>query len=170
MPWNYFVQDCPFAYYNTDPGSCVLRLSAIPLYNSIKPAISRHNLCWFSHLAIMCRMVVFAGTCTKCGEANTWEELSQALSCLEAKNNGGMGDCANGVNIEQHKFDQECDRCSQEDEGLGGVGLYESPQRFLKEAANMNPTHPNNDSPHSPHNDPQNIHTRNPHRSEPEAR
>ncbi|OAQ99671.1 hypothetical protein LLEC1_03655 [Akanthomyces lecanii] len=77
----------------------------------------------------MCRMVVFAGTCTKCGEANTWEELSQALSCLEAKNNGAIGDCTNGVNIERHKFDQECDRCAQEDEGLGGVGLYESPQR-----------------------------------------
>lgn len=77
----------------------------------------------------MCRMMVFAGTCTKCGEANTWEDLSQALSCLEAKNNGAIGDCSTGVNIEQHKFDQECERCALEDEGLGGVGLYESPQR-----------------------------------------
>ncbi|EJP66529.1 hypothetical protein NHJ13051_001947 [Beauveria bassiana] len=78
----------------------------------------------------MCRMIVFAGTCTRCNEAHTWEDLSQALLCLEAKNNGGIGDCANGVNIEQHKFDQECDRCSQEDEGLGGVGLYESPPKI----------------------------------------
>lgn len=74
-------------------------------------------------------MVIFAGACIKCGEASTWEELSQALSCLEAKNNGAVGDCTNGVKIEQHKFDQEYDHCAQEDEGLGGVGLYESPQR-----------------------------------------
>lgn len=73
--------------------------------------------------------MVFVGACTKCHEQQNWEELSQALSCLEAKNNGAIGDCSKGVNIEQHKFDQECDRCTQEDEGLGGVGLYESPQR-----------------------------------------
>lgn len=73
--------------------------------------------------------MVFTGACTKCQEPHTWEELSQKLSCLEAKNNGAIGHCSKGIDTEQHKFDQECDRCAQEDEGLGGVGLYESPQR-----------------------------------------
>ncbi|TFA97604.1 hypothetical protein CCMA1212_006130 [Trichoderma ghanense] len=70
----------------------------------------------------MCRLVIFSGTCTKCGEDQIWEELSQELSCLEAKNNGNFGDCSNGVFQERHQFDQECDRCTEEDEGVGDVG------------------------------------------------
>ncbi|KAL7806251.1 hypothetical protein V8C44DRAFT_360662 [Trichoderma aethiopicum] len=70
----------------------------------------------------MCRLVIFSGTCTKCGEEQIWEELSQELSCLQAKNNGTFGDCSNGVFEERHPFDQECDRCTEEDEGVGDVG------------------------------------------------
>ncbi|KAH6605011.1 hypothetical protein Trco_006718 [Trichoderma cornu-damae] len=70
----------------------------------------------------MCRLVIFSGTCTKCGEAQIWEELTQELSCLEAKNNGVFGDCSNGVFQERHQFDQECDECTEEDEGIGDVG------------------------------------------------
>ncbi|KAH0495500.1 hypothetical protein TgHK011_009046 [Trichoderma gracile] len=70
----------------------------------------------------MCRLVIFSGTCTKCGEEQIWEELSQELSCLQAKNNGTFGDCSNGVFQERHHFDQECDRCTEEDEGVGDVG------------------------------------------------
>lgn len=69
----------------------------------------------------MCREVVFAGTCTRCGESQTWTELTQELSCLEAKNNCGFGQCDAGVYEEIHDFDQECDRCAQEDEGIGDV-------------------------------------------------
>ncbi|KAL6852193.1 hypothetical protein J3F83DRAFT_719227 [Trichoderma novae-zelandiae] len=70
----------------------------------------------------MCRLVIFRGTCTKCGEDQIWEELSQELSCLQAKNNGFFGDCSNGVFQEVHQFDQECDQCTEEDEGVGDVG------------------------------------------------
>lgn len=70
----------------------------------------------------MCRLVIFSGTCTKCGEDQIWEELTQELSCLQAKNNGFFGDCSNGVFQERHQFDQECDQCNEEDEGVGDVG------------------------------------------------
>lgn len=70
----------------------------------------------------MCRLVIFTGSCTKCGEAQVWEELTQELSCLQAKNNGIFGDCSNGVFQERHEFDQECDQCTEEDEGIGDVG------------------------------------------------
>jgi DNA polymerase III delta prime subunit len=66
-------------------------------------------------------MMVFAGTCTTCGKTQTWHSLSQELPCLEAKNNGIFGECETGVFVEEHGFDQECDRCSEEDEGLGDV-------------------------------------------------
>ncbi|PFH60304.1 hypothetical protein XA68_11150 [Ophiocordyceps unilateralis] len=69
----------------------------------------------------MCRLVIFSGACTRCGEEQTWEHLSQQLSCLEAKNNDAFGECERGVYSEQHQFDQECDRCAEEDEGLGDV-------------------------------------------------
>lgn len=69
----------------------------------------------------MCRMVVFSGTCTRCGDFFTWDELSQELSCLEAKNNGNFGECKRGIQMEEHSFDQDCDACAEEymaDEGF----------------------------------------------------
>lgn len=71
---------------------------------------------------VMCRLLVFAGSCTRCGESQTWEELGQQLACLEAKNNGSFGQCEAGIFVEQHGFDQECDRCTEEDEGIGDIG------------------------------------------------
>lgn len=70
----------------------------------------------------MCRLVVFVGACTRCGESQTWDDLTQNLSCLEAKNNCSFGDCTGGIYEDLHEFDQECDRCSEEDEGVGDVG------------------------------------------------
>lgn len=70
----------------------------------------------------MCRLLVFSGSCTRCGDSQTWEELSQQLACLQAKNNGRFGECKNGTLVEQHGFDQECDRCVEDDEGVGDVG------------------------------------------------
>lgn len=69
----------------------------------------------------MCRLIVFSGTCTRCGDAQTWIDLSQELSCLEAKNEGTFGDCARGINVDERDFDQECDRCADEDEGIGDL-------------------------------------------------
>ncbi|KFA80426.1 hypothetical protein S40288_07046 [Stachybotrys chartarum IBT 40288] len=70
----------------------------------------------------MCRMVAFAGSCTRCKRSCTWDDLTQRLACLEAKNTDAFGSCRNGVFVEQHDFDQECDRCAEEDEGVGDVG------------------------------------------------
>lgn len=67
-------------------------------------------------------MVIFAGACTRCEESHTWDDLTQYLSCLEAKNNCSFGDCDAAVYEERHDFDQECDRCAEEDEGVGDVG------------------------------------------------
>ncbi|KAM5348584.1 hypothetical protein ACJ41O_008408 [Fusarium nematophilum] len=69
----------------------------------------------------MCRMVVFEGTCTRCGIAQTWTELTQELSCLEAKNKGWFGECSRGIHVEEHNFDQECSSCAEEDEGIGDL-------------------------------------------------
>lgn len=66
----------------------------------------------------MCRMIVFAGRCTRCEEAFTWDSLTQQLWCLEAKNEDAFGQCRRGVQVEQHAFDQECERCEEEDEGV----------------------------------------------------
>lgn len=66
----------------------------------------------------MCRLVMFAGACVKCGGDFHWHELTQQLPCLESKNIGIFGECRNGVQVDQHTFDQECDDClAQEDEG-----------------------------------------------------
>ncbi|KAF6840015.1 hypothetical protein CMUS01_04064 [Colletotrichum musicola] len=76
----------------------------------------------------MCRLVLFAGTCTRCSESLTWADLSQRLSCLEAKNaEDRFGACGRGVFVETHAFDQECDACAGEDEGVAGMefGLEE---------------------------------------------
>ncbi|KAI1506440.1 hypothetical protein F5X99DRAFT_403803 [Biscogniauxia marginata] len=69
----------------------------------------------------MCRLMVFSGTCTKCGTAQTWDDLTQELSCLEAKNAGVFGECSKGVQVDEHDFDQECDQCAEEDEGVGDI-------------------------------------------------
>ncbi|TIC95972.1 hypothetical protein CH35J_008245 [Colletotrichum higginsianum] len=69
----------------------------------------------------MCRLVLFAGTCVRCNESLTWADLSQHLSCLEAKNADSFGGCRRGVDVETHPFDQECDACAGEDEGVAGM-------------------------------------------------
>ncbi|TDZ41373.1 hypothetical protein CTRI78_v009694 [Colletotrichum trifolii] len=87
----------------------------------------------------MCRLVLFAGTCTICNESLTWADLSQELSCLAAKNADAFGSCRRGVDVETHSFDQECDACAGEDEGVGGMDfgeelyhrlLFEQHQRY----------------------------------------
>ncbi|KAK3938860.1 hypothetical protein QBC46DRAFT_409774 [Diplogelasinospora grovesii] len=72
----------------------------------------------------MCRIVVFTGTCTQCSGTFIWDDLSQELSCLEAKNVGQFGQCRRGVAKEEHVYDQECEQCAAEnkaDEGVGGM-------------------------------------------------
>jgi hypothetical protein len=32
-----------------------------------------------------------------------------------------FGECRRGVSVEQHSFDQECDACADEDEGVAGM-------------------------------------------------
>jgi hypothetical protein len=80
----------------------------------------------------MCRHVEFSGSCTRCGGYFTWEELSQSLSCLEAKNVGIFGGCKRGAHIETHTFDQECPPCaelSNADEGVEVDSLVLPPPR-----------------------------------------
>ncbi|EQK97396.1 hypothetical protein G6O67_004730 [Ophiocordyceps sinensis] len=90
----------------------------------------------------MCRLLIFTGSCTRCDETQTWEDLSQQLSCLEAKNNGAFGECERGVFAEQHGFDQECDRCAEEDEGVGDVTDQDLvPVPTAKRAAEADGTH-----------------------------
>ncbi|KAH8778536.1 hypothetical protein F5883DRAFT_216190 [Diaporthe sp. PMI_573] len=60
----------------------------------------------------MCRMVTFSGNCIRCGQYYSVPELEQSVSCLEAKNNGGFGDCRRGVNMDQHDPALECASCS----------------------------------------------------------
>ncbi len=62
----------------------------------------------------MCRKITFAGTCEKCAKRFTWHELTQDLSCLEAKNNRCFGDCSNGVDEQEVLYDRECDDCERE--------------------------------------------------------
>ncbi|KAK3311900.1 hypothetical protein B0H66DRAFT_539015 [Apodospora peruviana] len=69
----------------------------------------------------MCRLIAFTGACTRCRETFTWDDLSQELSCLEAKNTGVFGQCKRGVQTDQHSFDQECDACAEIDEGYGDM-------------------------------------------------
>ncbi|KAL2160703.1 hypothetical protein VTH06DRAFT_899 [Thermothelomyces fergusii] len=71
----------------------------------------------------MCRLVVFKGTCPHCSGTFIWKELSQQLSCLEAKNNGRFGTCKAGISVDEKDHDQECDPCAAElyaDEGYDG--------------------------------------------------
>ncbi|KAK4163041.1 hypothetical protein QBC43DRAFT_213916 [Cladorrhinum sp. PSN259] len=71
----------------------------------------------------MCRKIVFCGTCTVCGKASDWDEYSQELPCLEAKNNGIFGQCKYGVDRDEKPHDQECVACEMAngvDEGYDG--------------------------------------------------
>ncbi|KAK4131619.1 hypothetical protein BT67DRAFT_387150 [Trichocladium antarcticum] len=71
----------------------------------------------------MCRKVVFKGACPECSNIFTWDELSQELSCLEAKNNGVFGMCDRGTTLDEKAHDQECDVCLAvlgADEGYDG--------------------------------------------------
>ena len=68
----------------------------------------------------MCRIICFNGICTTCAGRFVWSDLSQELSCLDAKNVGLFGHCKRGVQTEEHAFDQECDGCAAlagQDEG-----------------------------------------------------
>ncbi|RSL92075.1 hypothetical protein CDV31_015319 [Fusarium ambrosium] len=85
-----------------------------PLGQAILPATRQT-------IIIMCRMVVFEGICTRCGTPQTWTDLTQELSCLEAKNKGYFGECSRGIHVEEHDFDQECNTCADEDEGIGDL-------------------------------------------------
>lgn len=71
----------------------------------------------------MCRIVLFSGTCTRCDNRFTWDDLSQELSCLEAKNTGVFGECRRGIQKEEHEFDQECPTCEEESNADEGVDL-----------------------------------------------
>ncbi|KAK1773060.1 hypothetical protein QBC45DRAFT_112436 [Copromyces sp. CBS 386.78] len=64
----------------------------------------------------MCRQIRFSGTCPECNQHFIWQDLSQELSCLEAKNTGLFGQCTFGVQIEEHRFDQECEPCAADKE------------------------------------------------------
>jgi hypothetical protein len=70
----------------------------------------------------MCRILLFSGTCPRCKNTFTWDELSQELPCLEAKNIGLFGQCRHGVLPEQHEHEQECDACAALTEGAEGAG------------------------------------------------
>ncbi|CAN8104400.1 unnamed protein product [Discula destructiva] len=60
----------------------------------------------------MCRMVIFSGYCVRCRMPYEVSELTQCVSCLEAKNNGAFGHCRRGVNYDQHDPGMECAPCS----------------------------------------------------------
>lgn len=60
----------------------------------------------------MCRMVIFSGYCPRCSASYEVPELTQCVSCLEAKNNGEFGNCRRGVNYDQHDPGMECAPCS----------------------------------------------------------
>ena len=81
----------------------------------------------------MCRLIVFIGTCTCCGGSCTWEDLSQELSCLEAKNAGAFGECQRGIQKEEHTFDQECDDCAAAAEADEGYGELEDEQEEARD-------------------------------------
>ncbi|KAK8134140.1 hypothetical protein PG984_006152 [Apiospora sp. TS-2023a] len=82
----------------------------------------------------MCRMVIFTGSCLKCGRYFTWTDLTQELPCLEAKNTGVFGYCQRGAYTDEHQFDQECDACAEdEDEGVGDVDTNSSDGRAGKD-------------------------------------
>src|SRR5689334_14868136 len=89
----------------------------------------------------MCRMIAFSGRCLQCTGSFTWDDLSQRLSCLEAKNAGVFGQCRRGVHIEQHAFDQECDRCTaylEADEGYGGMAEDDTIQAAVARGKSKN--------------------------------
>jgi len=94
-------------------------------------------------------MVVFMGTCPRCAGEFTWEELSQQLSCLEAKNVGQFGECRRGVNYEYHTFDQDCPTCSEELNEDEGVDVFDPP--VLDQSTQGYQSSPGHSSSHSTH-------------------
>lgn len=78
----------------------------------------------------MCRLLAFDGKCTCCGQEFTWDDLSQELSCLEAKNAGVFGECRRGIHKEEHRFDQECDECLARNGADEGYGEWEGETAF----------------------------------------
>lgn len=72
----------------------------------------------------MCRLVYFKGNCTHCGVSHIWNEMTQHLECLEAKNNDGFNSCQRGVEEDKCTFSQVCDDCSDGDEYYG-VQFYD---------------------------------------------
>ncbi|CAH0017471.1 unnamed protein product [Clonostachys rhizophaga] len=68
----------------------------------------------------MCRKLIFVGHCSECQEKKEpWDDLTQELSCLQAKNAGRFGACERGVYTEDHPFIGVCDECDGKDEGVG---------------------------------------------------
>ncbi|KAK3990781.1 hypothetical protein QBC44DRAFT_368754 [Cladorrhinum sp. PSN332] len=84
----------------------------------------------------MCRKIVFCGTCTTCGKSYDWEEYSQELPCLEAKNSGLFGQCKHGIDRDEKPHDQECLGCEMAngvDEGYDGGMEDEETLQFVGE-------------------------------------
>lgn len=112
--------------------SSSLRPSTSPQAGAISPRQPRDNPATGATRALerrdwehpaMCRKVVFSGACPHCSDSFTWDELTQELSCLEAKNNGVFGLCKEGTTVDEKEHDQECDTCAAEqeaDEGYDG--------------------------------------------------
>ncbi len=67
-------------------------------------------------------MLIFSGTCPRCGAWYQWHELQQELYCLEAKNNGCFGECRRGAHAEEHTFDQECESCDAALQNMNEAG------------------------------------------------
>lgn len=81
---------------------------------------------------MMCGLVVFSGSCTKCGESQTWDDLGLQLACLQAKNTGYFGQCETGIFAEQHEVDQIVGDAPKRTKGL--VTLAMTPLQALRKA------------------------------------
>lgn len=84
----------------------------------------------------MCRMIVFAGNCTRCGRYYTWPSLDQSISCLEAKNNGVFGDCSKQVHMDERQANLECASCSTLSMVDEGISLVDDHQHTRKHDSN----------------------------------
>ncbi|KAK3396801.1 hypothetical protein B0T20DRAFT_508042 [Sordaria brevicollis] len=105
---------------------------SVVLYN-VPQSPTRISLTHTHATPIMCRQILFSGTCPQCTEHFIWQDLSQELSCLEAKNTGVFGQCAFGVQTEEHRFDQECEPCAADNERDEGYCADEDGGRRKKQ-------------------------------------